>query len=115
MAVDYTDIGQRIRQKRIKKGLTQEQLSELVGIGASHMSHLEGGKTVPSMEVFIAICNALECSADELLCREIRKAQPILQNWLTDLTADCDFTETKILTDILVSAKMTLRKNKTIE
>ena len=115
MAIDYTDIGQRIKQKRIEKGLTQERLSELIGVGASHMSHLESGKTVPSMEVFITICNVLECSADELLYREISVAKPFLQNWLTKLIEDCDFTETKILTDVLNSTKATLRKNKTME
>jgi len=115
MAIDYTDIGQRIKQKRIEKGLTQEKLSELIGVGASHMSHLESGKTVPSMEVFITICNVLECSADELLCREISTAKPILHNWLTELIGDCDSTETKILTDVLSSTKTTLRKNKITE
>lgn len=115
MAIDYTDIGYRIKQKRIEKGLTQERLSELIGVGASHMSHLESGKTVPSMEVFISLCNVLKCSADELLCREIHTAQPLLHNWLTDLIADCDSTETKILTDILISTKQTLRKNKTVD
>lgn len=59
MAIDYTDIGQRIKQKRIEKGFTQEKLSELIGVGASHMSHLESGGTVPSIEVFIALCNVL--------------------------------------------------------
>ena len=115
MAIDYTDIGRRIKQKRMEKGLTQEKLAELVGIGPSHMSHLESGKTVASMEVFIALCNILECSADELLCREIIAAKPILDNWLTGLIADCDAVETKILTDILASAKNTLRKNKAEE
>ena len=112
MAIDYTDIGKRIKKKRVEKGFTQERLSELIGVGPSHMSHMESGKTVPSMDVFIALCNVLECSADELLCREITAAQPLMKNWLTDLVADCDDTETKILTDILVSAKNTLRKNK---
>ena len=96
----------------MEKGLTQERLSELIGVGASHMSHLESGKTVPSMEVFITLCNVLECSADELLCRELVVAQPHMKNWLTELIADCDFTETKILTDILSAAKQTLRKNR---
>lgn len=112
MAIDYTDIGQRIKQKRIKKGLTQEKLAELIGIGPSHMSHLESGKTVASMDVFISLCNVLECSADELLCREIVVAKPFLDNWLTELITDCDAVEAKILTDILISAKNTLRKNK---
>lgn len=115
MAIDYTDIGRRIKQKRIEKGFTQERLSELIGVGPSHMSHLESGKTVPSMEVFITLCNVLTCSADELLCREIPTAQPLMANWLTDLVADCDAVETKILSDILTAAKNTLRKNKTIE
>lgn len=112
MAVDYADIGQRIKQKRIEKGYTQEKLSELIGVGASHMSHIESGKTVPSMEVFISLCNVLECSSDELLCRELSCAKPLMNHWLSALIADCDDTETKILTDILITAKSTLRKNK---
>lgn len=112
MAIDYADIGQRIKQKRMERGITQEKLSELVGIGPSHMSHIESGTTVPSFEVFIALLNALDCSADELLCREIKAARPVCDNWLTALIEDCDPTEIKILSDALTSLKATLRKNK---
>lgn len=115
MAIDYKDIGQRIKTKRIEKGFTQEQLSEMVNIGPSHMSHIESGSTVPSFDVFISILNVLECSADELLCREAAAAKPLLNSWLSELVADCDNTETKILTDIVIAAKQTLRKNKTTE
>lgn len=115
MAIDYKDIGQRIRAKRIEKGFTQEQLSEMVGIGPSHMSHIESGSTVPSFDVFISILNALGCSADELLCREVAAAKPLLNSWLSELVADCDNTETKILTDIVIAAKQTLRKNKAMD
>ena len=115
MAIDYSDIGQRIKLKRIEKGLTQEKLAELVGIGPSHMSHLESGKTVASMDVFIALCNVLECSADELLCKEVAIARPIVDNWLVDLVADCDQTEIKIIADTVAALKQTLRKNKTTE
>ncbi len=115
MAIDYRYIGQRIKQVRIEKGLTQEKLSEIVGIGPSHMSHIESGSTVPSFEVFISILNALACSADELLCREITAAKPICDNWLTALIADCDTVETKVLSDALISLKAILRKNKPTE
>lgn len=115
MAIDYKDVGQRIKEKRIERGLTQEKLSELVGIGPSHMSHIESGSTVPSFEVFVSIINALDCSADELLCREVAAAKPLLNSWLSDIISDCDPTEIKILSDIVISAKQTLRKNKTIE
>lgn len=112
MAVDYADIGRRIKQKRIERGMTQEKLSELIGIGPSHMSHIESGTTVPSFEVFLALVNVLDCSADELLCREIRAGKPICDNWLTKLMEDCDPVETKILSDTLMCVKATLRKNK---
>ena len=115
MTIDFTAIGQRIKQKRIKEGLTQEQLSELIGVGPSHMSHLESGKTVPSMEVFIALCNVLKCSADELLCKEIDIARPIVDHWLTELVADCDKTEIKIIADTVAALKQILRKNKPSE
>ena len=115
MAIDYVDIGQRIKAKRIENRITQEKLSELVGIGPSHMSHIENGSTVPSFEVFISILNALSCSADELLCREVKASKPLLNSWLSEIVEDCDPTEIKILSDIVISAKQTLRKNKTIE
>lgn len=115
MAIDYKDIGQRIKQKRLEKGLTQEKLSEFIGVGPSHMSHIESGSTVPSFDVFISILNVLDCSADELLCREVAAAKPLLNSWLSDIIADCDPTETKILSDIVISAKQTLRKNKTTD
>lgn len=113
MSVDYQDIGQRIKRFRMEQGLTQERLSEMIGVGPSHMSHIESGSAVPSLEVFISILNALNCSADELLCREIQTGKPLLNSWLSELIADCDPVETKILSDILISAKQTLRKNRT--
>ena len=100
MSIDYTDVGQRIKRLSMEKGLTQERLSEAIGVGPSHMSHIESGSTVPSLEVFIAILNALDCSADEL------------NSWLTEIIAECDPTETKILSDIVIAAKQTLRKNR---
>lgn len=115
MAIDYRGIGQRIKQKRIEKGISQEKLSELVGIGPSHLSHLETGSGTVSLKVFLAIVNILECSADEILCKEINTARPIVDNWLAELVADCDTTEIKIIADTVATLKQTLRKNKTHE
>ena len=112
MSVDYQDIGQRIKGLRMEKGLTQEQLSERIGVGPSHMSHIESGSTVPSLAVFIAILNALDCSADALLCRETQVGKPLMNSWLSEIVADCDPTEAKILSDILICAKQSLRKHK---
>lgn len=113
--VDYASIGQKVKQIRLRKGVTQEQLAEAVGVGVTHISHLETGSGTVSLKVFLAIVNYLECSADEILCKEIHTARPIVDNWLVELVADCDPTEIKIIADTVVTLKQTLRKNKTTE
>ena len=65
--VDYKDIGRRIRAVRIEKGMTQANLAEATGVGVTHISHVETGNGIPSLQTFLDIVNALNCSADELL------------------------------------------------
>jgi len=43
--VDYKAIGQRIKIARIKKGVTQETVADLIDITPAHMSNVETGKT----------------------------------------------------------------------
>ena len=110
--IDYAGIGYKIKQIRQKKHITQEELAEAAGVGVTHISHLETGSGTVSLKVFLAIVNYLNCSADELLCKEIVKAKPIVDHWLVDLVADCDQTEVKIISDTITTLKQTLRKNK---
>lgn len=113
--IDYASIGQKVKQIRLDRGITQEQLAEAVGVGVTHISHLETGSGTVSLKVFLAIVNYLECSADEILCKEISTARPIVNSWLADLVADCDQTEIKIIADTVATLKQTLRKNKAVE
>ena len=84
--VDYADIGKRIRACRLAKGMTQEQLANEVGVVVTHISHIETGNSVPSLKTLIDIINALDCSADELLCIEIKKGKAGVRQ-LDDRTA----------------------------
>ena len=59
MQIDYYDIGNRIRTERLIQNISQEKLAEIVGVGTTHISHIETGNTVPSIKVFVAIINAL--------------------------------------------------------
>lgn len=113
--IDYTSIGQKVKQIRLEKGITQEQLAEAVGVGVTHISHLETGSGTVSLKVFIAIVNYLDCSADELLCKEIKNAKPIVNNWLADLVSDCTQDEVKVISDTVTSLKQSLKKNKTTD
>ena len=93
--IDYKDIGARIRAVRLARKMTQEQLAEAVGVGTTHISHIETGNSIPSLQVMIDIINTLGCSADELLCIEIREARPAYNNWISELVADCNGQEIK--------------------
>lgn len=54
-------IGQRIRDLRKKRGLTQEKLSELSGIDAKHIQLMESKKpSNPRMDTIEAICDAFQ-------------------------------------------------------
>jgi len=52
-------IGERIRVLRKRAGFTQEQLAELVGLDARHLSRLEVGRHFPSLDSLERIAGAL--------------------------------------------------------
>lgn len=60
-------LGRRINEVRKERGLTAEKLSEICSINATYLRQIEGGKKIPSLPVFIDICNALKISPDYLL------------------------------------------------
>lgn len=60
-------LGKRINLARKDCGLTAEKLSELCSINATYLRQIEGGGKIPSLPVFIDLCNALEVSPAYLL------------------------------------------------
>lgn len=64
-------LGKNINTVRKERGMTAEKLSELCNINATYLRQIEGGLKVPSLPVFIAICNALKISPDYLLKEEL--------------------------------------------
>ena len=49
--IDYKSIGARIRAVRTERKITQEQLAEAVGVGTSHLSHIETGAGNASLDL----------------------------------------------------------------
>lgn len=59
--------GDRLKQIRTDKGLTQPQFAQMAGIEQSYLSKLENDKSVPSAEMFTTIVSALEMDAASFL------------------------------------------------
>lgn len=113
--IDYKTVGVRIRAVRLEKKLTQEKLAEAAGVGVTHISHIETGSSIPSLQVTVDIVNALGCSMDELLCMDVEQAQSVRDNWLGELVADCSSEEVKLITDTVLALKDSLRRLKLTE
>ena len=105
--IDYAFIGARLKEARIRKNLTQEQLAAMTDVGSTHISHIETGMTIPSTKLLV-----LDCDPAEVLCMEIRSARPVLNSWLSDLVADCNEDEVKIITDTVMALKASLHRNR---
>lgn len=67
MAIDYHEIGQRIAARRKSLGLRQVQVCEKCGINSNYLSNIERAVSIPSLEVFMRICDALDTTPDHLL------------------------------------------------
>lgn len=79
-------LGRRINMVRKDRGFTADRLSELCNVNATYLRQIEGGTKVPSLPVFINICNALKISPDYLLQdslmdNEISKIRELTELW----------------------------------
>ena len=61
---------QRLKEIRIKKGLTQTELGEKVGVKQSTFTNWENGKREPNFEIVIKLADLLEVSVDWLFGRK---------------------------------------------
>ena len=62
----YKHLGLNISYYRKEKGLSQNQLSELVNISRTHMSRIETADCAVSLDVIFDICDALDLPPSKL-------------------------------------------------
>lgn len=60
-------VGTNIKREREKAGYTQEQFSEMIGIGAKSLSAVERGVVGVSLTTLIKICELLSVSTGTIL------------------------------------------------
>ena len=77
-------IGRYVREYRLAKGITQEQLAEMVDISPSYVSMIERSEKIPALETLIDLANALGVSTDMLLCEALKTELQIKRNVMLD-------------------------------
>lgn len=56
-----------LKVARIKKGLTQKKLAELVGVSVATINRIETGKQILKIDMLNKLANVLEVPVNELL------------------------------------------------
>ncbi len=62
-----SNIGEVIKQQRVMKGLTLQQLSDKSGVSLSHLARVEGGKRFPSARILRKVAQPLDFQEEALL------------------------------------------------
>ena len=71
--LDAIKVGIVIQTIREEKGLSQEVVSGLAGIGRTHLSAIERGQRKPTLETFFRLAEALDMPPSELM-KHVEKA-----------------------------------------
>lgn len=99
--MDYKTIGLNIRDARIRKGWTQEQFAEKLGLSTSYIGLIERGYKLPKFETFIKIINQLDVSADVILFGVTNVGYTIRTSESLDKISELPKSEQKRIFDIL--------------
>ncbi len=85
MAPSTSDIfallGRRISEERKARGLTQQQLADVVAMDAGHLSRIEHGKAVPSINVVKKIADTLGLAIAKLFADVPLQKPPDDHGW----------------------------------
>ena len=110
MAIDITSIGKKIKQYRSVKGISQEELGNAVFVSGKHISYIETGARVPSLELVVLIANVLDVSADDLLVDNLTHTSSSVGAEIHAILQDCNHDEKEMLTRLLTFMKELFRE-----
>jgi len=65
--IDYKLMGKRISTRRKQLGLKQTEVEEKANLSQKYLSNIETGKSIPSIDVLLRLCHALETTPDVFL------------------------------------------------
>ncbi|MBP3857188.1 MAG: helix-turn-helix transcriptional regulator [Ruminiclostridium sp.] len=99
--MDLSSIGGYIRQYRVAANMSQDKLAECSGVSSKHIGVLERSERSPSLETLIRIANALNISADMLLCDVLETEVGIKQTMLSKKIGNLSREQQRDIIDVV--------------
>lgn len=65
-------VSNRVKELRVARGLTQQQLAEAVGVSRQSINSIECNRYVPSLPLALAFARVFECGTDDIFTLEPR-------------------------------------------
>lgn len=112
MQLNYIALGQRIRNIRTKKGISQMVLAERIDRSAAYMSYVENGYKSCSLDTLVLVANELNVSTDDLLVDSLANTIKVSNHEFATIVSDCNEYEMRVLLDIAKKAKESMREYK---
>lgn len=75
-----TTFGERLKELRIRKGLTHQEIADYLGVSRSTISYYENGKNEPRIEGLIKLAELLEVSLDYLITGKENESEFLLRS-----------------------------------
>ena len=97
MALDYNIIGKRIKQARLAKNYTQEELAEKVDISVAFLSRVERGNSHINLKRLNQICTLLDVSEGYILNGASSKSINYLDLEFSEILKSCSPEKQKLI------------------
>ena len=112
MSLNYIIIGRRVKESRLKKGISQAILAEQINMSVSYISRIETAKKQASLEALVRISNVLGTTMNHLLKGNLTNDYKEYQVDLIRLMEGCTKYEKRIIYEIAFAAKKSLLENR---
>ena len=100
MGLDYNVIGERIKEARRSKNLTQEELSEKMDLSVAFLSRVERGSSHINLKRLNQICDILEVSEGYILNGADSTKNNYLDKEFAELLKKCTPEKQKMIYEI---------------
>lgn len=110
--MDKKLLGKRINTARKDRGLTSERLSEMCDINATYLRQIEGGAKVPSLPMFVTLCEQLRVSPSYLLADILQSEEAKEPDLLFELQKNATPSQFHLISAMIKSALEVLSETK---
>lgn len=97
---NYGTIGQRIKQVRRSRDMTQERLAEALSVSVGYISQIERGVTKINLDTLAAVAAHLNCELSELVTGVSVLQGRYLEGELAQLVDQMDGRQRKMLLEV---------------